>query len=336
MNETEKILKELPDKFNNIYFSIKNYTAEVTRDILIPEFAGSYFHSEFGVSFKNDVCGNRSLKECKNCDDKKKCQYYLIFAPKIDENTSNLLKISKDPVKPFILEPPLNNTEYYKINSRFNFKLLLIGNANELDIDFHKIFNELGKRGVGKSIDGKKGTFRLIEPDSLSDNKERKSDAVAIKADSIKTPCSAEEIEIEFTTPVNIVVNKKPQIIDRNSGFTLFILKLYKRLFYLNELYCRNVAVRNYSQSELEQVSRNISTFLEVDLPFNNLERKKYKYENGAKKKEDDTNYGGFTGRVIFRGYLTPYLKMIKLGEYLHIGKYCTFGFGKYKILSIK
>ena len=45
--------------------------------------------------------------------------------------------------------------------------------------------------------------------------------------------------------------------------------------------------------------------------------------------------YGGFIGEVTFEGDLTPFVNMIKLGEHLHVGKYYTFGLGRYEILDM-
>ena len=41
---------------------------------------------------------------------------------------------------------------------------------------------------------------------------------------------------------------------------------------------------------------------------------------------------GGFLGRISFKGDLEEFLPVIKAGEYLHVGKACTFGLGKYEI----
>ena len=41
---------------------------------------------------------------------------------------------------------------------------------------------------------------------------------------------------------------------------------------------------------------------------------------------------GGLVGSVTYAGDLKPFTPFIALGQYVHVGKNCTFGLGKYRV----
>jgi CRISPR/Cas system endoribonuclease Cas6 (RAMP superfamily) len=43
----------------------------------------------------------------------------------------------------------------------------------------------------------------------------------------------------------------------------------------------------------------------------------------------------GFIGEVVYQGDLTKFYPLLKIGEYIHVGKNTTFGLGKYEIVKI-
>ena len=42
---------------------------------------------------------------------------------------------------------------------------------------------------------------------------------------------------------------------------------------------------------------------------------------------------GGVTGTVSYEGDISDFMLLLKLGEYVHVGKGTSFGLGKYEIL---
>jgi len=53
-----------------------------------------------------------------------------------------------------------------------------------------------------------------------------------------------------------------------------------------------------------------------------------------SRRQRQDMNVGGFLGQVEYRGDLAPFLPVVLLGSLVHIGKLCSFGHGKYEVLS--
>ncbi len=59
-----------------------------------------------------------------------------------------------------------------------------------------------------------------------------------------------------------------------------------------------------------------------------------YDWERYSGRQETRINMGGFVGRIVFTGDLTPFWPYLLLGEYVHVGKGSSFGLGKYEILN--
>ncbi|HOJ19694.1 MAG TPA: hypothetical protein PLT92_14115, partial [Ignavibacteriaceae bacterium] len=148
------------DPLDKLYFSVFQFTAEVTEDIFISEFKGSTFRGGFGMSFKRLVCINPKEKECFKCIVNKNCSYHKIFNSNIDEETSNKLNIAVTAPHPFVIEPPFTNQRKYIKGEQFTFNLILIGWAIEYLPYFIIVFERLGEKfGIGKTVDKKRGKF---------------------------------------------------------------------------------------------------------------------------------------------------------------------------------
>jgi CRISPR-associated endoribonuclease Cas6 len=59
-----------------------------------------------------------------------------------------------------------------------------------------------------------------------------------------------------------------------------------------------------------------------------------YDWERYSARQDARMKLGGFLGRVTYRGDLQPFLPLLRLGEFVHIGKGTSFGLGKYEILQ--
>lgn len=57
-----------------------------------------------------------------------------------------------------------------------------------------------------------------------------------------------------------------------------------------------------------------------------------YDWNRYSSRQKKTMKLGGFLGTISFEGNLREFLPFIKIGEYLHVGKACTFGLGRYEI----
>ncbi|MCL5029288.1 MAG: CRISPR system precrRNA processing endoribonuclease RAMP protein Cas6 [Bacteroidetes bacterium] len=329
------------DSLDKLYFSAFQFTAEVTEDIFISEYKGATFRGGFGKSFKRLVCINPEENDCYKCIVNKNCSYHKIFNSNIDAETSQRLNIAATAPRPFVIEPPMTNQRKYTKGDQFTFNLILIGWAIEYLPYFIIVFERLGERfGIGKiTEEGKRGKFFITsvkcsgrsiythKTKYLSTNFKPKTvvDLLPLR--------STYKIRINFLTPTRLEINHERQLLNKQDDFLTFIIRLYNRLFSLQEIYCKENTLIEYSHKDLETEARKVK-LLYSNLIWQDLERyTRINKEEGNEK--DIMKYGGFVGDVMFEGNLEPFLNMIALGEVLHVGKYYTFGLGKYEILSI-
>lgn len=322
---------------DKLYFSVFQFTAEVTEDIFISEFKGAAFRGGFGKSFKRLVCINPGETDCYRCIVNKHCSYHRIFNSSIDEKTCRKLNIATTAPRPFIIESPVTNQRKYVNGEQFAFSLILIGWAIEYLPYFIIVFERLGEKfGIGKISEGKRGKFFITsvkcsgrsiythETKYLSTNfkPQTAADLHPIKA--------TKKIRLNFLTPTRLEINHERQILENENDFLTFIIRLYNRLFSLQEIYCKEDSLIEYSHKDLETEARKVK-LLYSNLKWQDLER--YSRINKEKNKKEIMKYGGFVGEAAFEGNLEPFLNIIALGEVLHVGKYYTFGLGKYEIL---
>jgi hypothetical protein len=329
------------DPLDKLYFSVFQFTAEVTEDIFISEYKGSTFRGGFGKSFKRLVCINPEENDCYKCIVNKNCSYHKIFNSNIDAETSQRLNIATTAPRPFVIEPPMTNQRKYAKGEQFTFNLILIGWAIEYLPYFIIVFERLGERfGIGKIAEGKRGRFFITavkcsgrsiythQTKYLSTNFKPKT---VVDLPLLK---STKKIRINFITPTRLEINHERQLLNKQDDFLTFIIRLYNRLFSLQEIYCENGLANQYSHKDLETEARKVK-LLYSNLRWHDLERyTRINNEEGSEK--EIMKYGGFVGDVMFEGMLEPFLNMIALGEVLHVGKYYTFGLGKYEIIDIK
>ena len=58
-----------------------------------------------------------------------------------------------------------------------------------------------------------------------------------------------------------------------------------------------------------------------------------FDWKRYSTRQEEWMSLGGITGTVSYEGNLTEFMSLLKLGEYVHVGKGTSFGLGKYEIL---
>jgi CRISPR/Cas system endoribonuclease Cas6 (RAMP superfamily) len=58
-----------------------------------------------------------------------------------------------------------------------------------------------------------------------------------------------------------------------------------------------------------------------------------FDWKRYSTRQEEWMSLGGVTGAVSYEGDLTDFMLLLRLGEYVHVGKGTSFGLGKYEIM---
>lgn len=296
----------------------------------LPYYKGSTFRGVFGRALKQVVCALKR-QECAQCLLKKQCVYTLVFETACALEMPNGSKIVSPP-HPFVIEPPLTIETDFKKGSSFDFNLLLFGYVNNSLPYFIYAFEQMGKIGIGKKINGRRGGFIL---------KNVKSGHSIIYSESDKKLHIPNEPEIlSIKTPVNIP--------DGNLSLKL-IFKTPLRIKFENRLKA-DLPFHVLTRAMLRRISSLYTCYGggEPDMDYKGLVKKAdniriiksaiewFDWRRYSFRQDKAMLMGGITGSVTYEGNIGEYLPLIEFCEKAHIGKQTSFGLGKIKKEIIK
>ncbi len=112
-----------------------------------------------------DWCVLPPRRMCGECAFAAKCLYTAIFEPVPPPGAREARKYLKAP-RPFVLNPPLTNRQSFHPGETLAFDLVLIGPAIEALPYFIYIFQEVGKKGLGRE----RSRYELIRVDSIQNS----------------------------------------------------------------------------------------------------------------------------------------------------------------------
>ena len=292
--------------------------------IYLPQFAGSALRGGFGHALRKSCCAMQG-QDCRVCMLKTSCLYASVFETSFNHVSAGSYKLSDYP-RPFIIEPPFFNQNRFQPGESFSCNLMLIGKAIEFLPYFIFAFAEMGRHGIG--VD--RGRYRIDKiTDQFGENDNLIFDGASerftgsVHAHSLNHFAASDKdnskIVLTFKTPTRI---KSGNHLTKDLNFRLFMQNLFRRLSLL-ALVCTGDSWGLNYKSLLEKAEAVEST--ESQLYW-------YDWKRYSSRQKKAMKLGGFLGRISFKGDLEEFLPFIKAGEYLHVGKACTFGLGKYEI----
>jgi len=300
---------------------------------ILPAYKGSTFRGVFGLALKKVVCALKQ-QDCNDCILKKRCVYSRIF-----ETGEPLIlpdgKTIHSPPRPFVIEPPLTRQEHFPADSHFDFSLLLFGEANHNLPYFVYAFEQMGKMGIGKRVNGKRGIFSLKRVSSQNkiifsdvDKQLDMEDAFAdimvgnpdIMVGSPETTSRADDlfrVKITLETPLrfkykNRLANQLP--------FHLFTQIMLRRINFLS--YCCDTRRPELHYSDL------LDRAGDVEIVENRLQW--FDWTRYSGRQEKSMMMGGMVGDIVYEGRLAEYLPLMEFCEKVHVGKQAAFGLGKF------
>jgi CRISPR-associated endoribonuclease Cas6 len=293
------------------------FVLKVLDPLYLPEFKGSAFRGLFGHALKKTVCVVNAL-ECQNCLLHSKCAYPYIFETRNER--------SEAVAHPFVFEPPLTSRRVFPDREIFTVFLNLFGHAHDFIPYIIFAFREMGKRGLG----ARRSRFYVQSVFSETEKGrepvfDHKTDILSPHISSVdlteKMPVNSanKQITFNFITPTAI---KKDGQINLNPGFETIIKALIRR----------NQALSHYHNGT--DVPRDFTDLLEMLKSVNlvSSELEPMFWERYSSRQKKTIGFDGFVGAVRFEGELQPFMELINLGRYFHIGRGTVFGMGKYEV----
>jgi len=318
--------------FSQFKFARFHFLLKALDSLCLPEYKGSTFRGAFGYAFKRIVCVNRE-RLCESCLLKVKCVYSYVFETPLPSDTSKMRKYPFAP-HPFVITPPLEEKRVYREGETLGFELILTGKSIDFLPYFIYTFEELGKIGIGKG----KGKYQLEEVRAINAGeriKDQKEETILIYSRKDKTlrnnfrvlkvddlgpfDLSPYTLCIHFLTPTRLKYDGK---LSPRLEFHILIRNLLRRISLLSYFHCEEDLDLDFKG--LIETSKSVKV-KEENLSWVDWER----YSN---RQETKMKMGGFVGSITFEGDLKPFLPLLLLGEYVHVGKGTSFGLGKYEI----
>lgn len=291
---------------------------------ILPRYKGSTFRGVFGHALKRVVCALTD-EECSNCLLKTNCVYAIVFETRHAVQLPEGVRLASAP-PPFVIEPPEDQNNLYSPDDPFDFHLLLFGAINNNLPYFIYAFDQMGKLGVGKRIDGQRGTFRLdrvLFGDQVIYTRQKGRIEMAeppgpLSLNMVKEPSAlVSRVRVVFETPMR---TKARNQLAENLPFVVLVRTLLRRASSL--LACYGDGDPDLDYKGLICSAETIGT-AENRLSWSDWSR----YSNRQQQK---MQMGGIIGSVVYSGDLTPFLPLLDFCGAVHLGKQTTFGLGRY------
>ncbi len=307
-------------------FAKFRFTLEALETLYLPEYKGSTLRGGFGHAFKKVVCTMGPIL-CESCLLHLKCPYPQFFETPIEGDYPPFMRGVKTGPQPFIVEPPLESKRVYQNGEILEFSLVLIGRAIDYLPYFIYTFDQLGSIGIGRG----KGRFKLTEVASLADDwqpiyngvsKTLTADYAIMNAESFNAKTEAQNrITVRFLTPTRMKIMGH---LSTEITFREIVLALLRRICTLAYFHMPGTSVE-WNWRPALNAADEVETE-KINLNWEDWER----YSNRQKTR---MKLGGFLGEISFRGDMEKWLPLLKLGEFVHVGKGATFGLGKYELV---
>jgi len=256
----------------------------------------------------------------------RKCLYSVVFEKPLPEESSRGARISGPP-NPFVIEPPLNTDIHFQEGSSFDFNLLLFGDVNHSIPYFIYAFEQMGKIGIGRRLNGKRGLFKLesvmVGDKPVYNSSERKLRAgdtfehiSLLPADL--SPQESFRLKVNMVTPMRLKFENR---LKADLPFHVLVRAMLRRVSSLFECYGEGEPELDYRG--LVKRSEEIR-IVEDSLRW-------YDWRRYSFRQEQSMLMGGMVGSITYEGKIGEYMPLVDLCSKVHLGKQTSFGLGKMK-----
>ncbi len=303
-------------------FGRYQFTSILETDAILPYYKGSTFRGVFGRALKKVVCALKQ-KECKECILNQKCVYATVFETPVAMESKDTRMAA--PPHPFVIEPPLTTQTGFPAGSSFSFTLLLMGEVNQNLPYFIYAFEQMGRIGIGRKVNGQRGRF-LLETVRCGNHLIYSSDEHRLNMNSHTETLSIQPSEITGDKTIRLAVSLKTPLrlkfdnrLQAELPFHLLVRAMLRRISSL---------MNAYGDGEPRLDYRGLVRRAEsVRILENNLQW--FDWQRYSFRKDEKMLMGGMLGTVTYEGKIGEYLPLIAFCEKVHLGKQTAFGLGK-------
>ncbi len=301
------------------------FFCQLDKEAILPSYKGSTFRGVFGRALKKVVCALKR-QTCDQCLLKRQCVYSLVFETSDSGLPVKSSRIASQP-HPFVIEPPLTEDINFPMGSSFDFNLLLFGDVNNSFPYFIYAFDQMGKIGIGKKVNGSRGTFSLKSVKNgrriIYSDKNRKLNATDIYQnltlqDSMEKHEKVFSLKVTIETPLRLKYENK---LTAELPFHILVRAMLRRVSSLFEYYDDGEPELDYRG--LVKKAKEVSIV--------NSKLKWFDWRRYSFKQDKAMLMGGISGSVIYKGKVSEFMPLLDFCSNVHIGKQTSFGLGQIK-----
>lgn len=301
-------------------------TLRAQTPIQLPRYKGSTLRGGFGAAFKETVCIVEH-RDCGRCLLRARCAYPYVFDTPVPDGAMRMRKYETAP-HPFVVLPLLERKTLYQPGETLTFGWTLIGRGAEYLPYFIYTFERLGERyGLGKgrgrfTVESVRWLAPAGEPVVIYRGAERTlySAFHLLNVHELAGLAEAEpgdSLTLRFLTPTRLVYGGS---LADSLDFHVLLRVLLRRLSNLAYFHCG---------TDLQLDFRGLIAAAEQIRTLTSRLRW-YDWERYSSRQDVRMKMGGLLGQVTYAGDLQPFIPLLRLGSYVHVGKGTSFGLGKY------
>lgn len=292
---------------------------------------GNSLRGGFGSAFRKLVCVDLRWN-CAECTLRFTCPYTKFFNPFLPPDARQLRGNQNIP-RPFVFKPPLSEQTTYGTGEALIFDLVVVGSAIDALPYFIVAFRELGAMGFGLNrarvrlarVEAiRPGTTAAVVYDDTS-NVVRPAPPLELSAgvaeDASDADRLADELTLVFLTPTTLRSGATPDRdgeIVRRPAFHHVIKRLRDRVNALATFYGSGPLALDFKA--MGEAAEAVTAVVERTQW---VERSRVSRRNAQPH-----DLSGFVGSITVRGELARFLPLLRIGEYVHVGKNAVFGNG--------
>lgn len=301
-----------------MHYGNYRFSCTLDQDAELPVYKGSTFRGGFGHALRQSVCTIKRA-DCGSCLLKDICIYIQVFEQGRKKDRHGSLA-----PHPFVIVPPHNRETRLARGSAFDCHLLLFGKANQFLPCFIHAFEQMGKNGIGKHVQGRRAGFKLnrvtennrvIYPGENSRMEKHETRDICLDA-APEGIGETGRVKIEFQTPLRIKFGNR---LHDGLLFHILVRAMLRRVSSLFTAYGNGEPDLDYKG--LVKKAQDICL---VENRLSWFDWKRY-----SLRQDQSMLMGGIMGSAIYEGRLDVFMPLLDFCSKVHLGKQTSFGLGK-------
>lgn len=301
---------------------------KATSNVVWNSFPGSVIHGIIGFRLKELSCVVKH-RDCKKCFLTSSCAYGMIYESPVPPDSKRMRLYPQTPHPIRITVYPWDKPTM-AAGDTFDIGITLYGkSATNLLVVLMSLEKSL-EEGVGRAQNDDRGKAKILKiSDRLSDasilweslKKDYHNIAEPRELSEISADKFSEDVAINFGTPLKITVNEKITFRPRPRDI---VANLLRRIGNLSAF---------YSEMEIDPQANDligVAENVEFSSSLKRIEAIRY-----SSRQSKTISMSGALGSMTIKSCPPELARLLKMGEYIGVGKGTTMGLGDYRVGDI-